>query len=154
MVFKPTGHETDDPVFAFWWANLLPLPVCRTGAAEKSKAELKAQRRALQDAQRAAKVQVPASDKPSKPAEAGTAPAQPPPKKAEKEGGGRQEQPHVQTQGGPRFRLQVHLWWIGSSCGRQGGSSVQVQISNTFIDAYLGVHIEITLEHRQGKKKC
>lgn len=68
------------------------------GAAEKSKAELKAQRRALQDSQRAAKAQVPASDKPSKPAEAGTAPAQPPSKKAEKEGGGRQEQPHVQTQ--------------------------------------------------------
>ncbi|KAH9380879.1 hypothetical protein HPB48_012501 [Haemaphysalis longicornis] len=69
-----------------------------SGAAEKSKAELKAQRRALQDSQRAAKAQVPASDKPSKPAEAGTAPAQPPSKKAEKEGGGRQEQPHVQTQ--------------------------------------------------------
>lgn len=66
------------------------------GAAEKSKAELKAQRRALQDAQRAAKAQVTA-DKPSKPSEAGTAPAHPPPKKAE--GASHKElPPHVQTQ--------------------------------------------------------
>lgn len=64
------------------------------GAAERSKAELKAQRRALQDAQRAAKAQVTA-DKPSKPLEPGTAPAQLPPKKAE---GGHQEQPQVRTQ--------------------------------------------------------